>query len=60
MKNIIMTALYGPDWKADFDEDDESLMDGWLGRALLTSVIYPFLIIKKKEAKHEKSCGVRQ
>ncbi|NTU49778.1 MAG: hypothetical protein HGA87_02605 [Desulfobulbaceae bacterium] len=48
MKNIIMTALYGPDWKADFAEDDESLMDGWLGRALLTSVIYPFLTIKKR------------
>lgn len=48
MKNIIMTALYGPDWKADFAEDDESLADGWLGRIVLGAVIWPIFLYNAK------------
>ena len=42
MKNLILKALYGPNWREDMATDDETMADGWAGRIILLSVLYSF------------------
>lgn len=39
MKDFIMAALYGPNWRDDAETDDLSFLDGWAGRVVVWCAI---------------------
>lgn len=53
MKNFLMTALYGHNWRDDAETDDLTLLDGQVGRIVVWCGIValaPFLAIKRAVA----------